>query len=347
MDEQERQTLIEEVASAWRTRGDEGIQTHPAWEKLDEAGRSEAFEIAAALRKIEAALDEEGLSTTGRVVLEQVMQQVESDRTEDNVVKLSDARKGNGAPVRKPDTGMARVISFPKRVMQSQPWAMAAVALLVVGVGLLSVRERQGPGTGTLDGEQVAANEEVPKKAETAERERPQAVPAEEERVEVAEADPQAKPTKERRRRRKRDKPAAEEPAPEDIGQDEAPALAAAEPPPKADTTTPGEEPSELPDLAPGMQGRPGSANALSEGDQAQSASEHEQKICRMRVSALEEMVGRKANYEPPPEEQLAAGRCYNILGNKDKSKHWLERAAKHPDTKAAAERELRKLNAK
>ena len=93
------------------------------------------------------------------------------------------------------------------------------------------------------------------------------------------------------------------------------------------------------------MQGQPGSASALSEGDEAKSASEHEQKICRMRVSALEKLVARKPDYEPVPSEQLAAGRCYNILGDKAKAKEWLESAAKHPDTKAAADQELRKLS--
>lgn len=345
MDEQERQALIEEVASAWRTRGDEGIEAHPAWQQLDEAGRIEAFEIATALRKMEAALDEDGLSTTGRVVLEHVMQRVGAQPAEDNVVKLSDARKGNGAPARKPDTGMARVISFPKRVMQSQPWAMAAVALLVVGVGLLSVRERHGPGTGALDGQQVAGTKETPKEAETVEppAEPMEPVPVEEERVEVAEAKPEPVPRQERKRRRKREKPthAEPEPTPEEIGEDEAPVLAAAE------AEAPSEEPTELPTLAPGMKGQPGSANALSEGDQAKSASEHDQKICKMRMSALEKLISRKADYEPAPEEQLAAGRCYGILGDKDKAKHWLKRAAKHPETRIAAERALRRLDTK
>lgn len=343
MDEQERQALIEEVASAWRTRGNEGIRAHPAWEKLDEAGRIEAFQIAATLRKMEAALDEDGLSTTGRVVLEQVMQRVEAQPAEDNVVKLSDARKGNGAPARKPDTGMARVISFPKRVMQSQPWAMAAVALLVVGVGLLSVRERGGPGTGVLGGEQVATTEEAPTRDEATEptvepTEPARPTAAEEERIEVAQAEPEPATRDRQRRRRKREKPAQAEPSP--VQQEEAPVVVAEAPSkPKA-----AEEPSEFPELAPGVQGQPGSANALSEGDQAKSATEHERKICRMRVSALEKLVAKKPDYEPAPSEQLAAGRCYNILGNKDKAKHWLERAAKHPDTKAAAERELRKV---
>ena len=265
MDQEERQALIEEVASAWRALGEGGIEAHPGWELLDEEGRIEAFEIAATLRKMEAALDEEGLSTTGRVVLERVMQQAERDAAPDNVVRLSDARKGNGAPEKKQDRGMARVIAFPKRVMQSQPWAMAAVALLVVGVGLLSVRERQGPGTGTLDGQQVATTEEPQRELEAAE---PPEEPSEpttptvvkEERIEVAEAEQPA--PKKQRRRRKPKQPT--EPAAEPMEQEEAP-LVVAEAPSKTETTEPAGEPPE-PALAPSMKGPPGSTTAMSWG---------------------------------------------------------------------------------
>jgi TPR repeat protein len=57
-------------------------------------------------------------------------------------------------------------------------------------------------------------------------------------------------------------------------------------------------------------------------------------------------MIARKADYEPAPEEQLAVGRCYKLLGNEEKAKYWLDRAAKPSETKAAAERDLHKLDA-
>lgn len=70
MTEQERQELIEQVASAWRPEGvDGGTRSLPAWHDLDEAGRTEAFELARRLRTLEAALDPDGLSTTARAVL--------------------------------------------------------------------------------------------------------------------------------------------------------------------------------------------------------------------------------------------------------------------------------------
>ena len=70
---QETELLIEATASAWRPRGvDGGVRAHPAWHDLGPAGRARAFERAAGLRQLEAALDPEGLSTTGRAVLARI-----------------------------------------------------------------------------------------------------------------------------------------------------------------------------------------------------------------------------------------------------------------------------------
>ena len=66
--------LIEEAATAYRPTRDGGVGSHPAWHDLDDAGRREAFEVAAVNRKIEAALDPDGLSTTARAVLARIEQ---------------------------------------------------------------------------------------------------------------------------------------------------------------------------------------------------------------------------------------------------------------------------------
>jgi hypothetical protein len=69
----DREVLVEQAAGAFRARDPGGrILAHPAWHDLDEAGRAEAFDVAAALRAMEAALDEEGLSTTARAVLARI-----------------------------------------------------------------------------------------------------------------------------------------------------------------------------------------------------------------------------------------------------------------------------------
>lgn len=66
-------SLIEQAAGAFRGRDPFGrIQEHPAFADLDAAGREAAYELAIELRRLEAAFDEEGLSTTGRQVLMRV-----------------------------------------------------------------------------------------------------------------------------------------------------------------------------------------------------------------------------------------------------------------------------------
>jgi len=66
----DEELLREQVISAWRPRDREGgVRAHPAWHDLPEPGRARAFEEAAATRRLEAALDPEGLSSTARAVL--------------------------------------------------------------------------------------------------------------------------------------------------------------------------------------------------------------------------------------------------------------------------------------
>jgi hypothetical protein len=73
MTPREREILLEKVVSAWRPRRPGGgIGSHPAWHDLDEGGRREAFEAARVQRRLEAALDPEGLSPTARAVLERI-----------------------------------------------------------------------------------------------------------------------------------------------------------------------------------------------------------------------------------------------------------------------------------
>ena len=68
-----RESLVEAAVTAWRARDASGtIQPHPAWADLDDAGRSEAYEATLQARALEAALDADGLTTTGRVVLARI-----------------------------------------------------------------------------------------------------------------------------------------------------------------------------------------------------------------------------------------------------------------------------------
>jgi hypothetical protein len=73
IDPRAREILVEAAAGAWRPRRPGGgIGSHPAWHDLDAAGRDEAFQTARSARRLEAALDPEGLSSTSRAVLERV-----------------------------------------------------------------------------------------------------------------------------------------------------------------------------------------------------------------------------------------------------------------------------------
>ncbi|MEQ1571438.1 MAG: hypothetical protein ABMA64_37775 [Myxococcota bacterium] len=64
------ESLIEQVVSAYRERSGRGeIRSAPAWHDLDEAGRVAAFDRTVAARRLEAAVDPDGLSSTARAVL--------------------------------------------------------------------------------------------------------------------------------------------------------------------------------------------------------------------------------------------------------------------------------------
>lgn len=66
---EDTERLVEALAGAWRPRDPRRLRFHPAFFDLDAAGRIAAFDRAAQLRQMEAALDPDGLSTTARAVL--------------------------------------------------------------------------------------------------------------------------------------------------------------------------------------------------------------------------------------------------------------------------------------
>lgn len=72
MTREEEELLVEQVASAHRPPSQGELRYHPAWHDLDAVARTRAFDLASALRPLEAALDPEGLSTTARAVLARI-----------------------------------------------------------------------------------------------------------------------------------------------------------------------------------------------------------------------------------------------------------------------------------
>jgi hypothetical protein len=69
------EALVEEAASAYRASDPRtgALLDHPAWRDLDADGRKKSFAVAVELRDMEAALDPDGLSTTGRAVLARIL----------------------------------------------------------------------------------------------------------------------------------------------------------------------------------------------------------------------------------------------------------------------------------
>jgi hypothetical protein len=67
--------LIEELAGAWRPRDPRALRAHPAFFDLSEDGRRRAHALALAQRPLEAALDEDGWSSTVRAVLDRLATQ--------------------------------------------------------------------------------------------------------------------------------------------------------------------------------------------------------------------------------------------------------------------------------
>ena len=72
MTPEQEQLAIEEVAGAHRPASRDELRYLPAWHDLDPAARRKAYELARALRPLEAALDPDGLSTTARAVLAKI-----------------------------------------------------------------------------------------------------------------------------------------------------------------------------------------------------------------------------------------------------------------------------------
>ena len=72
MTPEQQALVIEEVAGAHRPASRDELRYHPAWHDLDADARRRAYELARALRPLEAALDPDGLSTTARAVLARI-----------------------------------------------------------------------------------------------------------------------------------------------------------------------------------------------------------------------------------------------------------------------------------
>ncbi len=65
---------------------------------------------------------------------------------------------------------------------------------------------------------------------------------------------------------------------------------------------------------------------------------------CERKARELEKHRKGDGSDMSPPEAQLEVGLCYQRLGDRDEARRWLERAAEHPSTRARANEALKEL---
>lgn len=265
------------------------------------------------------------------------------------ILSLAERRLSSSAPESVSRAAQEeRVVPLYKRMAQVPPWAMAAVALLAVGVGLWSI-----PRTVQLESDVDRSAPEAVGGAPVAEAPREErlvgAPPSEEAAVaavdDAADAAPlgakesakSAARTARRRapRAKKRRDALARKPAPEAEAQKREPAPAAA------------------PAFAAGQEAvqRSASGGAVAEDaalasvelDEA-DAKRDETAKCRGEVMEFEQRLRKDEGYAPTSEKQLAIGLCYRRLGDTAKARAWLERASADPATQRRARKALQAL---
>ena len=254
------------------------------------------------------------------------------------------------AEARSAGVAAARAETRPRAWFSRQPLAMAAVALLVVGIGVSTVSIVRGPDTEPLaealvledlaqDAPAAALDEAVagtaPEYRELAQastdelsaREAPTEPPA----ARRARAGGARSAKKTEARRVDRDDataPAAPKERPQQVALAEADLAAA----PAAGQYAE----SELPSLK--------SVEAKGQDGQEGATAERERQ-CKRSISSFEKRQKKdKADFSPTPRQSLDAGLCYQRLGKRSDAERWLKRAAEHPSTKARAVEALDKL---
>ena len=212
----------------------------------------------------------------------------------------------------------ARMAPLRKRRLQAPTWAMAAMALLAVGVGVWSIprstdfetEDALGTPEVQLDHKERAEPlVEAPAKSTVARRERGQA------------------------KRKARSSPDAPEAVPaEAFGANAVAGL-------------------DMPDGRASGPSAPGAARTTapaveSSDEEARQDRDDAAEACRKTIADFEKRIRQDEDYAPDPVQQLALGRCYAKLGDTKRARTWLERAATHPKTKTRALTALNELTA-
>jgi len=223
-----------------------------------------------------------------------------------------------------------KVVPLRRRRLQPPPWAMAAVALLAVGVGVWAI-----PRGVQLEGDpgqpaatnveeaivaEVALDEDVELEDVVAEKE---PAPRQAARLRTAErAEAKARPAAAKRRSN----------APADQ--------------PKASVMAEATVAAPASDMAAGARAksRSGEADYTESRARKKERADEATATCRRKIDEIERRARDDEDYVPAPEEELATGKCYQTLGKLAQARKWLRRAATHPETKARAEKALSEL---
>jgi hypothetical protein len=230
------------------------------------------------------------------------------------------------------------------RRLQAPPLAMAAVALLAIGIGVWTIPRGGEVEGGDASTEKLEANDGIIDKLGAdqigdSSSQEPAIAALEAEPVRApreAEADRPAAALRKAGSRPARAKQRAAAPAASAVARQAADARAAL---PEATTAT--GVSAELEDRA--ALDIEGTAPRLAE----EQRKEDSIATCRRRVAEHESAYEHRADATIDAEQALALGRCYQRLGNEKSARQWLLRAAGEPVTKARAERALRELDAK
>ena len=235
---------------------------------------------------------------------------------------------------------MPQVVELKRRRPQAAPWAMAAIAMLAIGVGVWTI-----PRAVQLEGDAAPADMKYARDAVIAE----QMFEGEEEEEDsrLAQAEMPSKETAQLRtvgrteaklkkgspepaRAKQRSRSSANDPrAPQGA---QAPASVAA-----ADMAVAGQ--GEIEESRPAVAAAEVPALPKKEQEEDDGIV-----ACQRKVDDIERRAGADKNRALTPEEELAVGKCYQALNKVAEARKWLRRAAEHRETKARANKALRQL---
>jgi len=211
-----------------------------------------------------------------------------------------------------------KVVPLRRRRLQPPPWAMAAVALLAVGVGVWAI-----PRGVQLEGDPVPP-------AATATEEAIVAEVALDEDVELEDVVAEKEPAPRQAARPAAAKRRSNAPADQ----------------PKASVMAEATVAAPASDMAAGAgaKSRSGEADYTESRARKKERADEATATCRRKIEQIERRARDDEDYVPAPEEELATGKCYQTLGELAEARKWFRRAAAHSETKVRAEKALGQL---